>query len=453
MTLLHPSHKKSVASGIRLAPSIERAQVVDIEHRPGHQTWYSIQVVPQKITVRSTPGCADSTTRSTYIITRRYEDFRQFVQRLYQEIGVERTLIATILPARFQTPLPAKTCFVKPATLPKLKRRIQWLPNKYTPEDRRIELNAFLVSLFTLPPSMTHSLAEIQQQQEILNRSSFVQKRSRLRSHTVSMRRNTLRHSVLCRSLSQPDLRYVWLPSSRLSTRVPSPQSTSLPDPPRPVLTSVARWRTLGARSFRKKSPPSLLSFYTNATLSLPWSTRDHTLLLENSHYANHDFADDATDIDPDIDLNVSIDIHVAPPTSKETSAEMSTSSNNNVEIEANTSENLMAPKTPVNTFLRLKVIRDLDNIVVIQVQRYTSLATVRERIVQKLLTSDGVWEDDDWVLVYNHDRSSASSYFDKNIGKRLTWVVTENDWQLAMATLWNNMDKVTLRCIHGQKL
>ncbi|KAI9026548.1 hypothetical protein CLU79DRAFT_698395 [Phycomyces nitens] len=304
MTLLHPSHKKSVASGIRLAPSIESAQVVDIEHRPGHQTWYSIQVVPQKITVRSTPGCADPTARSTYIITRRYEDFRQFVQRLYQEIG--------------------------PTTLPKLKRRIQWLPNKHTPEDRRVELNAFLVSLFTLPPSMTHSLAVMEFFG--LHKADAEQAIIRQRQQRQQQQQQLQRQQLKQQQQQQ---------QQQLKQKQENQQQQQ----------------------------------------------QQQEILNRSSK------------------------------------------------------------------FLRLKVIRDLDNIVVIQVQRHASLAIVRERIVQKLLTSDGVWEDDEWVLVYNHDRSSASSYFDKSGAKRLTWVVSENDWQLAMATLWNNMDKVTLRCIHGQKL
>ncbi|KAI8098982.1 uncharacterized protein BX664DRAFT_288823 [Halteromyces radiatus] len=121
-------------------------------------------------------------------------------------------------------------------------------------------------------------------------------------------------------------------------------------------------------------------------------------------------------------------------------------------------------PSQPLGTSssvrtMKLKVIYDVDNIVVIQIPRSMSLAALRTRLHDKfstMLDSSMKPLADQFVLLYNENtRTSSSSELSLDqqssslsSSPSVTLISQERHWAKAMEN-WDTLEKVTLRCIH----
>ncbi|KAI8150325.1 hypothetical protein BJV82DRAFT_586763 [Fennellomyces sp. T-0311] len=106
---------------------------------------------------------------------------------------------------------------------------------------------------------------------------------------------------------------------------------------------------------------------------------------------------------------------------------------------------------SPTLRMIKIKVIYDVDNIIVIQVPRSITLTDLRARIAQKF-SDPSISLPKDFVLLFNDTRSSASSntsaassFSDSGMA---TLIAKEQDLTMAMGSTWVRHEKVTLRCV-----
>ena len=106
---------------------------------------------------------------------------------------------------------------------------------------------------------------------------------------------------------------------------------------------------------------------------------------------------------------------------------------------------------SPTLRMIKIKVIYDVDNIIVIQVPRAITLTDLRSRIAQKF-SDPSISLPKDFVLLFNDTRSSASSstsaassFSDSGMA---TLIAKEHDLATAMGTAWVRHEKVTIRCV-----
>ncbi|RCH94590.1 hypothetical protein CU097_008892 [Rhizopus azygosporus] len=100
---------------------------------------------------------------------------------------------------------------------------------------------------------------------------------------------------------------------------------------------------------------------------------------------------------------------------------------------------------------IKIKVIYDMDNIIVIQVLRSIALNELRSRILQKFSDSVGskAVQDDILLLFYDTTISSASSFSSTSMDLLAATVIAkEKDLISLMKTKWSHLEKITLRCI-----
>ncbi|KAI9306968.1 hypothetical protein BJ944DRAFT_262665 [Cunninghamella echinulata] len=145
-------------------------------------------------------------------------------------------------------------------------------------------------------------------------------------------------------------------------------------------------------------------------------------------------------------------------------SCSSSTSSHSSVNESSSSSSRRNTSPTSIR-MVKLKVIYDVDNIVVIQIPRSTSLSALRTRLHDKFSTMlDPSLKPlaDQFVLLFNENARTSStstvSHDDQHplpttsailgSSSAITLISKESHWAKAMKS-WDNLDKVTLRCIH----
>ncbi|KAI7864255.1 hypothetical protein BDF14DRAFT_1884425 [Spinellus fusiger] len=490
MPFLPSFNKRSSRTNIELAPNIEKAEIISYEHCSDNKLWYTIHVVPHhQNPLPSESDYKQEDRLPTYKILRRYQDFKQLAHTLSQELNIERTMIASILSKRFLSSTADKS---KPISLPKLKRQIQWFHNKAY-EKQKDELNAFMESLLSLPSSIKCSFpvraffGTTKVDLETANEKESPVRHTFQHNHTTSriaFVRRKIVYSPHPRSRSQMNIRDSWCPclflpyftttaheeedrckrhttgthdhpynnshsycghfrshyNTHHATTAHHSYSEGMPNPTTPVATppkkrhSVSHWYTFSTLPLRRKSPPHLSSFYIRAThtMSTPPPPPPPPLCtpLAPLSPTNAPFSHSKRNSQANSTQDLSAVSHISTTTENSQLSRLSTT-----------------PSTAMDS-IKLKVIHSPENIIVIQIPRHLTLTELRQRILRKLSGPDYFW--DDWVLVYNHARSSATSCFDHT--DKLTWIVTEEDWQVSMVNLWYKKDKVTLRCIHGVK-
>lgn len=97
-----------------------------------------------------------------------------------------------------------------------------------------------------------------------------------------------------------------------------------------------------------------------------------------------------------------------------------------------------------VRDTIKIKVIYNVDNIIVIQVPRTITLHELRSRIAQKF--SDQSM--DEVVLLFNDSMSSCCSISSTSMALPAVLIRKEQDLAQLFSTKWNRLEKVTLRCI-----
>ncbi|KAI7867826.1 hypothetical protein BDF14DRAFT_1799431 [Spinellus fusiger] len=467
--LLHPrpsnSRTKQSCPGVKLAPPIQQARIISFERRTDQKIWFLIDVDPQQLNVQVTSRLGPKIlTRRTYTIARRYEDFTQFSQRLHDTFSCGRLPLGSIGRSEKHK---ANHDLLE---LPKVRSRLQILPNKQIHIQRRAELNRFVHALFRLPANITQSLLVLEffglqkadtedqlwrDQQKVKTPS----KSRRARSHSVAHHRSS--SAVLPKSMSQPNLRQASealvagemrpQPSGLDKSRIQSQMHGHTFHPSQP-----SRWKRLRCPSIRAPLPSassssSLSSFCSHAaTMMMPWTTRTPAVPLPNS---------------------VALSISMASSSSTSSSCtctSLSSSSSRTTTATTPTPTPTPSPSqstlaSPTLQLIKIKVVYDADNIIVIQVARSIDFSELHQRIAQKLAdpTMGSIQFGKDPLVLFHPTASStastasssASSFsttptLDGSIPSAGVVVSSQENWDQLMKTQWSHLDKVTLRCI-----
>ncbi|ORZ18843.1 hypothetical protein BCR42DRAFT_411693 [Absidia repens] len=452
-TLSTYNHKTTAAPGIKLAPLIRQASVVSYERRQG-KMWFIIHVDPQQF--NNLPTCLK---RHPYTIARRYDDCVQFCQRLHDAFP---SLNSNNKKNNNNNGRP-----MQPLSLPKLKP--QGLLNKKQPNgQRRAELDRFVQALFRLPAAITQTLIVLE---------FFGLQKGDTEQQVLRDKQNLVRQqqAIINSTTIQPfDEDYSFFDS---------PFNTTWMDPAVVSTDDASKWSSK-FKSFRGRSPSSnsLSSFCSQAAHRLPWtSSSSSTTSLHGSHSSSMSsllsptkkktsFADDlsSSPLPPPPGL-MSCSSSTSSTSSSSSSSSSSSAPGRRRRSSTRTSQsscvlsNSESSPSAVRT-MKLKVIYDMDNIVVIQIPRSTNLAALRTRLHDKFSTMlDPSLKPlaDQFVLLYNENTRSSSSELSldhhqpqplrsspTSTSPSVTLISSERHWAKAMKN-WDAIEKVTLRCIH----
>ncbi|CAO3611167.1 unnamed protein product [Cunninghamella blakesleeana] len=416
--------------GIKLAPLIRHANVVSYERRQG-KMWFIIHVDPQQFN-----NIPSYLKRHPYTIARKYDDCVQFCQRLYD----------------------AFPCLNNPHQrsrqqnnniyydLPKLKP--QGILNKKQPNgQKRAELDRFVQALFRLPPSITQSLIVLEffglqkgdtEQQVLRDKQNYIRQQQAIINSTTSYSDYSFFEDPYDNNINGYSLE--------------------------PSLSTTSKWSFKSLRG-RSASSNSLSSFCSQAAQRLPWtstsssSTSNMRKKSSNSllnQYYEYDYLNQYPTSPMSIPSSANIPGLI--------SCSSSTTSNNSVSSVNETRRNT-SPSTTSIRMIKLKVIYDVDNIVVIQIPRSTSLSALRTRLHDKFSTMlDPSLKPlaDQFVLLYNESARTSSTSTVSNDDQHplpttsailgssssITLISKEAHWAKAMKS-WDSLEKITLRCIH----
>lgn len=481
---MYISGKKCPSAGMKLAPPIQNASIVRCEKRADQKIWFIVRVVPQQGIMSNTKR---PVSRQPYFVARRHEDFVAFNQRLHEAFPTSARSLSS-LASRAGSRAPADTI-----ALPKLNgKRLNLLQNKKQVHvQRRADIDKFISSLFTMPPSISQSLvvleffglqdtdAEIQpsaQQQRLLRSQSSITQDGFF-DGSQSLRK----------SASHPDL----------ITTNEVPEMPALPSaipngfhPLDPLPTQIAEkqqqqpsplWKRFKTRGRSHATPASHATPLPQPTISssslsnfcsqaaskiMPWASRG------NSHHQQLQQC-----MPPAPSYSTPAYPPMVPPksccryqhrypqaraapasviTSSSVISSTSSSSHSSRDSQSTCATSIAPNPTtsPTLRTIKIKVIYDVDNIIVIQVPRSVTLSDLRARIAQKFC-DPAIALPHDFVLLFNDTRSSASSNtsaasslsIDSSSGTA-TVIAKESDLAKAMGTMWVRLEKVTLRCI-----
>ncbi|GAA5814737.1 hypothetical protein MFLAVUS_008239 [Mucor flavus] len=362
---------------IKLAPAIARATVVSFEKQADQKIWYKIRVEPL--------------STKKYFISRKYEDFSQFSQKLYDRFS-----------SRAGSRLP-----------PKIKSRIQLLPlSKQSYTQRLQELNQFLSILFQKQSIVTDSfiVLEFFQSQDLFIPEEYVALDFIGDQTPTSSRWKRLRCTSFLASRSPPTTGLSSLCSQAANKIIPSwhRNNTTAPQP------SV--------------STPAISKSSNTIMTGLPPQPRKQVLKKSKSSLGIYE---------PQHPLDDSSSITIAPT--------ITTSSNISYHHQ---------DKHQLKSTIKIKVIYDVDNIIVIQVPRSISLVDLRSRISQKFSDPSmggTIQVEKELVLLFNDNSSSCcslASTVKTDMMLPAVLINKEQDLVQIMHTKWNRLEKVTLRCI-----
>ncbi|ORZ17653.1 hypothetical protein BCR42DRAFT_478353 [Absidia repens] len=515
--------KSSLAAtpGIKIAPLIRQANVVSYEQRQG-KTWFIIQVTPQQL-----QHLPPSIERNPYTISRRYDDCVQFCQRLYDAFPCLSFHNKGRTPSHHQQHYQQHHQQNYSYDLPKLKP--QGFLNKKQPNgQRRAELDRFVQSLFRLPAAITQTLIVLE---------FFGLQKDDTEQQVLRDRQNVVRQQAITTTFHPSgggnDDSYSFLDDHFQSMLLPENAATATNTT---LTNSSSKW-TSKFRTFRGRSSSanSLSSFCYQAAHRLPWSaytsntTADSLFPLKKKSSFNNNNTTTITTTMPILTSSSnssatssnSVSTTSQPPSpphhhhyhhhhhhhyatlsdvgrqqqqhsgirtshcsnqsglTSMSSSSTSTSSYPTMALSAiagstTTGASMQGGSSGVR-IMKLKVIYDVDNIVVIQIPRSTNLAALRTRLHDKFSTMlDRSLLADQFVLLYNENTRSSSSSSGFSLDQvqlssssssssssdlldassilpsspSITLISSEEQWTKAMQS-WDSFEKVTLRCIH----
>ncbi|KAI8376146.1 uncharacterized protein BYT42DRAFT_573585 [Radiomyces spectabilis] len=420
-------------TSIKLAPIIHSASVTEFNEREQH-IWYSIKVIPMLHRDASRNASLVTPLRKTYTISRRYEDFEAFAQKLHDQFSSSEGAFFS-RSRRFGMT-------TQSLPIPKIKTRLNLLPahKKQIHVQRQAELNKFIHTLLSLDPTVTQSLCvreffgwhrvDIEQR---MTSKKIPLRRARLtrsRSHLELQDRRKKKHVRLHRSLSQPDLSITCRADDHLVRRSVSP-TCWIPTPPAPS-TSTSRWKLL--RPQRHHPSPSLSSLCTQAVHKImPWTTRRTSLPSSDTSKEPIPMPSPPLPLKRcDEPRMTGIDAISCVSTSSSSSSFSSAISPTVSHIASDR--------------IKMKIVYDMDNIVVVQVPRSIELHELRRRIQQKF-SEPNLCLGPHFNLLYHNARSSASSCCSE--GQTTGIIISQpEDLLHAMTFQWDKLEKITLRCI-----
>ncbi|KAI9319297.1 hypothetical protein BX666DRAFT_1924774 [Dichotomocladium elegans] len=355
--------------GVKLAPPIHQALIIAEQH-VDRKTYFTIRIIPHQTDIRYVNGVPvgiKAVTRQPYSISRNYDELYHFCQRLHDAFP----------PCNHSH---SRHPHYGPR-IPKLTQKRLQLLNHNKHLQRRIELEAFLATLFRLPASISQSLLVLE----------FFGPH-----HTKTVTKQASSPLPLV-TLESPQWhkRLFWpiVMSASKST------TTLLSSPPAsPLISAITSTISTTTSTSRRRYQPSRLTRSSSSTIS---------------------------------------------------SASSSVCSQDS---------------TTASSTIKIKVIYDVDNIVVIRVPRSASLVALKARIRAKFGSDPTLSLPEDFGLVYNADdvlgqKQSSDSSIKSGCGASTTsaascfsaksdWMTWIEDDEGVKALMQTDKAKVTLRLV-----
>ncbi|KAI8335782.1 hypothetical protein BC941DRAFT_429351 [Chlamydoabsidia padenii] len=495
--------KNTPKDGVKLAPPIKTLSVLSFERHADQKLWYIIKVTPQQTETIS--NSQHTLQRKSYLIARRFDQFCTLDQQLHSDFSP--SLLSTIRYKRSSQQLFAHSSLFSlssPTTgpgapaavtghvtmtttgdtidindLPKLKLQRKLLPNKNIHQERQSELHRYCQELLRLPTQITQSLAML----EFFG------------LHKPDTER--IVYSSLA-GLSASRLSYV-APSSQHEQDTHGSSSTTVPTSPTTTTTIVSRRaRSIVLDDDKDEGAPRLVkkaksqpnfSSSPSPILSLPPSPPPLAPLLSTCHHRNSNILSPSYSTSTTCSSESLITPLPTPPHTSthasspfgatgetmhksqhrlETRPSLTISTDRVTILDTDicsptdilslppSAMSLSSPSSDdINNYLKLKVVYDLDNIILLQVPRTIRLPELRAKILHKFEdTATGLPVD--FKLVFNSlapggrkdsllSSSAAYSTY-ANLDAR-TIIGTQDDLVEAMSK-WIDLPKVSVRCV-----
>lgn len=394
----------SLNTTTKLGFTIDSASIISFEKRNDQKIWYTIKVESHK--------------KRPFLIARRYEDFTQLSQKLHERFNTTKQRAGSRLP-------------------PKIKSRLNLLPtSKQLHAQRAEELEQFLNILFY--------------KQSMITESFFV---------------------LEFFDIQQSDL------------ILENEQENCIPPDSPSTTTSSSKWKRLRCTSFLARSPPTSSTSTSNGlsslcsqaankiwhrsnvnqpqpSMSTPINTTTTTTTTTKNATNTNSYKGELKKSKSSLCIKEQQQQH---PLSESTNSSRSGSIASS-HLSTSTCATTIMPSPSVSSTsnlpqlkptIKIKVIYDVDNIIVLQVPRSIALIDLRSRIAQKFSDpsmGSSVHVQEEVVLLFNDSNSSCCSITSSSAKNEMVLpavlINKEQDLVQIMHTKWNRLEKVTLRCI-----
>ncbi|KAI8643611.1 hypothetical protein BD408DRAFT_414569 [Parasitella parasitica] len=409
--MMKPSFSLNTTS--KLGYAIDSASVVSFEKRSDQKIWYTIKVEPHK--------------KRPFLVARRYEEFCQLSQKLHE---------------RFNTTKKAGSRLP-----PKIKSRLTLLPaSKQLHAQRAEELDQFLSKLFYKPSMITDSFLVleffgIQKSDFILEdeEENCIPELSPSAASSSSSRWKRLR----CTSFLGRAPPIVSTSTSSSSTSISGGSGLSS------LCSQAANKIWYRSNNVNQQPQPSMSTPANTNTAAKNATATFRSLQQRNTNPFKGEQLKKSKS---------SLCINREEPLSESTNSSRSGSIASSHLSTSTCATTIMPSPTestsfPMKPTIKIKVIYDIDNIIVVQVPRSISLHELRSRIAQKFSDpsmGSNVRVEDEVVLLFNDNSSSCCSIATAKNEMVLPAVLINKEQDLVqiMHTKWNRLEKVTLRCI-----
>lgn len=391
--------------------------------------------------------------KRSFLIARRYEDFTQLSQKLHERFNTTKQRAGSRLP-------------------PKIKSRLNLLPTtKQLHAQRAEELEQFLDILFYKQSMITDSFLVLDffgiQKSDLAlenEQENCVPDSPITTSSTSSSRWKRLR----CTSFLARSSPTAAAPTGNTNT------SSSHNNTSSSGLSSLCSqaankiWHRNNNAIHHQHQPQPSMSTPATSTISAPMLKNATLTMRSFQHHHSHNNSEkkELKKTKSSHCIN-SIERSASPPplppqhplSSESTNSTLSGSSIASSHLSTSTSATTIIPSPSASSSLalkptiKIKVIYDVDNIIVLQVPRSITLADLRSRIAQKFSDpsmGSNVHVQDEVVLLFNDSNSSCCSISVTKGDMVLPAVLINKEQDLVqiMHTKWNRLEKVTLRCI-----
>jgi hypothetical protein len=484
--------------GIKLAPSIASARIISTLKRHDQKIWYSIIVTPRNELPHR------RIIRAPYTIFRRYEDFLAFSSKLQEIVGPTPSESSRIpkSPRANKYKKSLTTAFVKDTaspvvTLPKLKSRIVLFVTKQDSSQRREDLDRFLNSVFRLPDDMLKSLPVLEffgidksdMEHKVHHDMSFLSPESNhvnlnlapepyarkasapskiysivpppMLSRSCSTLAVKVRTSSVKKAISNPNFNndaYVgckpgdknlnstlYTKAQRSQTRLLSaPSATTHQEPSKSTSTASGSPQSIHFASkdemFNDAPAAPIIADITVSPLEVPLSPNPKLSLSAPAPRKNHIHQR-----------------HVPFPKSKNESPKyLDNELLDSVPI-ASLQRSFSTPAIqghakhmPIRN-IRIKIIYDLDNIIILQVPRTIPLDELETKIANKLSNVDQGSNFKSGMSLLYYGKQRTSHEHSQNLRPSDAYrIMSRKDLAYAMMWIWHDLEKVTVRLMIG---
>lgn len=483
--------------GIKLAPSIASARIISTLKRHDQKIWYSIIVTPRNELPHR------RIIRAPYTIFRRYEDFLAFSNKL-QEIVVPNPSVSSKLPkspraSKYKKSLAfMKDNTIPVITLPKLKSRIVLFVTKQDSSQRREDLDGFLRSVFRLPDDMLKSLPVLEffgidksdMEHKVNHDMSFLSPEGHVNldlapapytrrlgsapsqsysivpppmlSRSCSSLAVKVRTSSVKKATSNPNFNhaaYVEYKASDKNFNV----SDRLCNKAKGTKTRLLSVPT-SAPSEKQDQRYGLRTSFDEHDQCIHFACKDEVFNSSTTHlYAEENsvspLAKDPFSPNPKLSLSAPaprknyIQRNIPFPKSRDEKYldNEPLDSVPLVSLQRSFSASSTSGDGKQIRNIRIKVIYDLDNIIILQVPRTIPLKDLTTRVANKLSNVDLAANSKEGMSLLYYGKQRTSHEDSKNLRPTDAYrIASRKDLAYAMICMWSDLEKVTVRLIIG---